>query len=72
MRRGTERYEIKLQSGTVLHQLSNEDRLYGFISIREDGSARVWRQTWADSYVMTGDTFPGFVSAARAVIRGEV
>ncbi len=66
-----ERYEIKLKSGTVLHQLGNEDRLYGFLSVEADGRARVWVQTWVDSYKPTDTVFPGFVSAARAVIRGE-
>jgi hypothetical protein len=67
-----ERYEIKLEGGTVLHQLSNEDTLYGHIAIEADGRARIWRQTWVDRYSPTENVYPGFVSAVRAVLRGEV
>lgn len=68
----TERYEIKLEGGRTLHQLSNEGKLYGFLTIEADGRARVWRQTWHDRYVPTDDVFPGFISAARALLEGRV
>lgn len=68
----TERREIQLEGGGRLHQLSYEDRLFGFISIEADGRARVWEQTWLDRWRPTDTVFPGFISAARAVIRGEV
>lgn len=68
----TERYEIELEGGTRLQQLSTDGNLDGFIAVEPDGRARVWRQTWVDRYVPTDAVFPGFVSAARAVIRGDV
>jgi hypothetical protein len=67
-----ERYEIELKSGRVLLQLSNEDRLYGFLAVDTDGRWRLWHQTWWNEYAPTQDVFPGFVSAARAVVAGYV
>lgn len=68
----TERDEIELDGGPVLHRLSNEDRLYGHVLILSDGEAQIWIQTGPYTYRPTDVTFPGFVSAARACIRGDV
>jgi hypothetical protein len=67
-----ERREIKLTNGTVLHQLSNEDRLYGFLAVEASGRVRIWNQVWHDEFTPSNTVFPGFVSAARALISGEV
>lgn len=68
----TERYEIKLATGRVIHQLGNEGHVYGFVEVQPDGTARAWRQVWFEEYAPTDNVFPGFVSAARAVIEGNV
>lgn len=68
-----ERTEIKLQSGTTLHELHDgEGKGFGIIGVERCGCARVWVRTWHDRFAPTHAVFPGFVSAARAVLRGEV
>lgn len=68
-----ERYEIKLQRGTVLQMLwDGEGHVYGYLVMQPDGRARIWRQTWVEEYAPTEHFFPGFVSAVRALLDGVV
>lgn len=68
-----ERTPLTLVGGRVLHRISNEDRLYGFVEvIHPDGEALVWTQVGLDHFLPTTHFFPGFVSAARALIEGLV
>lgn len=72
MSRSAERHDIKLRGGVVLHQLADEDRVFGYLAMEPDGRARVWNQVWWNEWAPTKHVFPGFVSAARAIIDGWV
>jgi hypothetical protein len=66
-----ERHEIPLTNGRILHMLTDGDGgLYGFIYIEADGKARIYCKTWVDEYAPTNTVYPGFISAARAVLQG--
>lgn len=64
-----ETYPVPLTDGRTLLSIQNEDR--GFLKLIEilpDGRARIWQQTWADSYKPTDRIYPGFISAARSIL----
>lgn len=67
----TDMRTIEFKDGSRIHRLSNEGHVYGYLGMEPDGTARIYRQVWSNDWEPTVYVFPGFISAARALISGR-